>query len=346
MKKNLAILITILMMVMIFSVVVFSQTTEFVYQGQLQNLGTPANGSFDFEFLLFDTPAGPNQVGPLLMRNGIIVASGGFSVKLDFGSSFPGPARFIEIHVRQTGGGAFTPLTPRQLVGSAPYSIKTLNADTSTNSAKLGGVDSSLFVQQDAGGNVAITGGLTVAGTLTQNIVNATTQYNLGGDRVLAANLPRTSVSVGQNTGNVDTGFFNTFIGVYAGQSNSTGVSNTFVGNAAGNANTVGEANSFFGAGSGSLATAGSRGSFSVQTPDGIIPQTTIRFLDKHRDQSTRPVFSMHSSAARRGRQILRVTTMLFSAQRQEPQTRWVLRTRFLVPAQGRITRRAPITLS
>ena len=45
---------------------VFSQTTEFVYQGQLQNASAPANGSYDFEFLLFDAVSGGSQIGPTL----------------------------------------------------------------------------------------------------------------------------------------------------------------------------------------------------------------------------------------------------------------------------------------
>ena len=73
---------------------------------------------------------------------------------------------------------------PRQEILAAPYSIKSKEAD---NAAKLGNVDSSLFIQQDAGGNVSIGGNLTVAGIVTYDTVNATTQYNLGGQRILSA---------------------------------------------------------------------------------------------------------------------------------------------------------------
>ena len=133
MKKNLTGLISILIIIVIFSVGVFSQTTEFTYQGSLQNSGTAASGSFDFELLLFDALSGGTQIGSTLTRSGVAVANGIFSVKLDFGSNYPGANRFLEIHVVQTGGGAFTPLTPRQAVSSAPYSVKSLNADTATN---------------------------------------------------------------------------------------------------------------------------------------------------------------------------------------------------------------------
>src|SRR5688500_10695241 len=81
---------------------VSAQTTEFVYQGHLQNSSVPANGSFDLEFVLFDTLAGPNQFGPTLTRTGVTVTGGVFSVNLDFGSNYPGAPRFLEIRARQT----------------------------------------------------------------------------------------------------------------------------------------------------------------------------------------------------------------------------------------------------
>lgn len=98
-----------------------AQTTEFAYQGQLQNAGSPANGNFDFEFMLFDSLAGGAQNGGTLTKSTVPVAGGVFSVKLDFGANYPGANRFMEIHVRQTGGGGFVPSTPRQAINSNPY---------------------------------------------------------------------------------------------------------------------------------------------------------------------------------------------------------------------------------
>lgn len=111
-----------------FAVGVWGQTTEITYQGQLQSWSTPASGSYDFEFVLFD--GGGAQIGPTLVRNGVAVAAGVFTVNLDFGAGFTGATRFLEIRVRQSGGGAFTTLSPRQPVSSAPYSIKSLTANS------------------------------------------------------------------------------------------------------------------------------------------------------------------------------------------------------------------------
>jgi len=110
-----------------------AQSTEITYQGQLQSSSAPATGEFDFEFLLFSSAIGGSQIWATVSRNAVAVANGTFSVNLDFGTNFPGATRFIEIRVRQSGGGAFTTLSPRQAVTSAPYSIKSLTADNATN---------------------------------------------------------------------------------------------------------------------------------------------------------------------------------------------------------------------
>ena len=132
--------LTSLFFVFLFSAFVFlpganAQNTETTYQGQLQSSSTPANGSFDFEFLLFDALSGGTQIGSTITQNGVAVANGIFSVNLDFGANFPGANRFLEIHVRPAGGGAFTPLLPRQPINSTPYSIRSLNAGTATTAA-------------------------------------------------------------------------------------------------------------------------------------------------------------------------------------------------------------------
>ena len=46
-----------------------AQTTEFTYQGSLQNSSAPANGNFDFEFLLYDAVSGGAQIGSTLTRS-------------------------------------------------------------------------------------------------------------------------------------------------------------------------------------------------------------------------------------------------------------------------------------
>ena len=93
---------------------VCAQTTEFTYQGSLRDGASPANPNYDFEFLLFDSLSGGTQLGSTLARNDVAVAGGTFAVNLDFGNQFPGANRFLEIRVRQTGGGAWMALMLRE----------------------------------------------------------------------------------------------------------------------------------------------------------------------------------------------------------------------------------------
>src|SRR5207248_6265613 len=113
----------------------YAQGTTFTYQGRLQDAGTNANGSYDFQFTLWDaSSAGTQEPQPTpvtVTRTSVAVTNGAFTVQLDFGASaFPGPSRFLETSVRLTGSGSFTLLSPRQPITSTPYAIRTLSAAT------------------------------------------------------------------------------------------------------------------------------------------------------------------------------------------------------------------------
>src|SRR5207237_232420 len=88
-----------------------AQSTTFTYQGRLQDTGTPANGSYDLQFTLWNALGGGTQQpqpSPVTVTRTSVLASGGiFSVQLDFGANaFPGADRFLEIGVRPSGGGS------------------------------------------------------------------------------------------------------------------------------------------------------------------------------------------------------------------------------------------------
>lgn len=99
--------------------------TAFTYQGRLTDGGNAANGTYDFEFRLFDAVSGGAQIGATLTKDNVSVASGLFVVTLDFGASaFGGRARFLQIGVRPgSSTGAFTALTPRQALNPTPYAL-------------------------------------------------------------------------------------------------------------------------------------------------------------------------------------------------------------------------------
>jgi hypothetical protein len=271
----------------------FGQTTEFTYQGRLLSGGLPANGSHDFEFRLFDDAAVGTQLGPTVTLTAVNVNNGVFSVRLDFGNQFPGANRFLEISVRATGDASFTFLTPRQAITSAPYAIKSLNADNANNSTsaanalQLNGLpateyvltgdarlsdarnplpNSSHYIQNStspqAGSNFNVSGSGTVGGTLSGNIVNTATQFNISGTRILGvAGLFNTFAGFSAGGFNT-TGDFNSFFGRAAGAFNTTGQSNSFFGVSAGGGNTTGDFNSFFGTDAGEFNTTGQSNSF------------------------------------------------------------------------------------
>lgn len=102
--------------------------TAISYQGQLNDNGVPANGSYEFRFILHDSPAAGVPIGIPRTNAPVAVVGGGFTTSIDFGpGAFNGDARFLEIAVRPAGSAAaFTPLTPRQGFSPMPYALRAL----------------------------------------------------------------------------------------------------------------------------------------------------------------------------------------------------------------------------
>ena len=283
-KNSFASVVAIVLSILLGATAAWGQTTGFTYQGRLTDGSTPANGNYDLQFALFDSLSGGTQVGSTQTLNTVPVSNGVFTVSLDFGAnSFPGASRFLEISARPSGAGSFTLLTPRQAITSTPYAVRSLNA-SSADSVPASGVPpgSGNYIQNatspQSSSNFNITGNGTAGGTLGGNIVNATSQYNLNGSRILSnAGTGNLFAGVGAGTANT-TGFANTFVGANAGTTQTTAEQNTFigfetgkantagfntfVGSSAGRSNTTGFANSFFGFNAGSNNTTGTGNSF------------------------------------------------------------------------------------
>ncbi|TWT42412.1 hypothetical protein RAS1_35440 [Phycisphaerae bacterium RAS1] len=101
----------------------------FLYQGRLVDDGSPADGSYDFQFTLFDAATAGSPIGSTVSLTAVAVNDGLFTVSLDFSESpFAGDARWLEIAVRPAGVGAYATLSPRQPLSPAPYSIYALHA--------------------------------------------------------------------------------------------------------------------------------------------------------------------------------------------------------------------------
>ncbi len=121
---------SVLLTFVLFAHAAFGQSNEFTFQGRVLDNSLPPTANYDFEFSLWDSLVAGTQAGTTQTVTGVAVANGIFTVRLNFGAQFTGAARFIEIHVRPAGGGAYTTLAPRQPISSSPYAIRSVNATT------------------------------------------------------------------------------------------------------------------------------------------------------------------------------------------------------------------------
>ena len=114
--------------------------TTFTYQGRLTDGGIPATGSYDMDFALYDASTAGTLVGasPTITPAPVGVMNGLFTVTLDFGGTFAGKARWLEIAVRPNGStAAYTVLSPRQLLTPAPQAIYALSAGTTASATSV-----------------------------------------------------------------------------------------------------------------------------------------------------------------------------------------------------------------
>ena len=103
----------------------FSQGTAFFYQGQLASGGAPANGYYNFTFVLYNAASNGAPVSGSLTNYDVPVSNGLFTTTLDFGPGyFTGPNLWLDIGVCTTNVGVnFTMLSPLQPVLPVPYAI-------------------------------------------------------------------------------------------------------------------------------------------------------------------------------------------------------------------------------
>lgn len=117
------------------------QGTAFSYQGRLETGGGGVTGLHDFELRLFDALTSGTQIGSTLARNNVTVDRGLFTLELDFGGAvFTGEARWLEVGVRPSGGGAFTVLSPRQRLTPVPSALFSATAPWSGLTGVPGGL--------------------------------------------------------------------------------------------------------------------------------------------------------------------------------------------------------------
>ena len=121
-----------------------AQGTAFTYQGQLQNNGSPAGGSYDLTFTLYTTNTTGVPVAGPVTNAAVAVTNGLFTTLVDFGPSvFAGASNWLAIAVSTNGANSFTMLAPRQQITPTPYAtyaasaggVPGLNIQSNTNGA-------------------------------------------------------------------------------------------------------------------------------------------------------------------------------------------------------------------
>lgn len=174
---------------------VYAQGTAFTYQGQLQNNGSLANGTYNLQFQLYTNISGGTAVAGPVTTNGVNVSNGLFTVVIDFGDTvWNGATNWLQIEVETNGGSSFTTLTPRQDLTPTPYAIfaegvKASGLSGAVPSGDLSGTYGSAVTLNNSGNSFSGSG----AGLLN---VNAAT---LGG--LASSNFWQTSGNAGTTPG-------------------------------------------------------------------------------------------------------------------------------------------------
>jgi hypothetical protein len=103
---------------------IHAQGTAFMYQGRLNDGGSPATGNYDLQFAIYDAVTNGNAISVPLTNSATAVSNGLFTATLDFGPVFTGTNYWLQIGVRTNGStSAFTMLVPRQPILPVPYAI-------------------------------------------------------------------------------------------------------------------------------------------------------------------------------------------------------------------------------
>ena len=231
---------------------VHAQGTAFMYQGRLNDSGSPANGNYDLRFTIYDSTNIPGTViaGPLT-NSATAVSNGLFTVTLDFGpGTFTGPARWLDIGVRTNGSvNTFTSLSPRQPILAVPYAIFANTASNLSGSLPAAQLSGTLPASAFAGytNTVALTNGANLfsgsfSGSFSgngTNLVNLNASQLTGGtvaDARLSANVPLLNTNQIFTGSNIFQGA-NTFTGtnLFTGVNIFTNRGNSFVGSFFGN---------------------------------------------------------------------------------------------------------------
>src|ERR1017187_9187537 len=175
-----------------------AQGTAFAYQGRLNDGTNPATGSYDLRFTIYDAATGGAAHGALT-NAATGITNGLFTATLDFGGVFNGANYWLELAARTNGGGAFSPLSPRQPVLPTPYAIYSANAGNAGSVAAANIVGTVPLAQLPAAVVTNNETGLSLNGTFSGNgggLTNLPAASLTGAvaDSLLSSNIARLNI--------------------------------------------------------------------------------------------------------------------------------------------------------
>lgn len=158
----------------------FAAAAPFSYQGYLEEGDQPASGDYEFEFRLYDSPAGGVPLDTIIYGiDGI--EDGLFTASLDFGpDTFDGTALWLEVAVRPAIDYPpdYTTLSPRERVSATPYASHVLDGPGLSHTYEAVGV-------YDMWTNVTLASAQIQCPSAGYVIASATAQVNIGEDQFL-----------------------------------------------------------------------------------------------------------------------------------------------------------------
>jgi hypothetical protein len=158
-----------------------AQGTAFTYQGQLQNNGVPASGTYNMQFSLYTTNTNGVAIAGPVSANGVLVANGLFTVTIDFGASpWNGQTNWLQVAVETNGAAAFTNLSPRQELTPVPYAIFANSASNLIGTLPAGQLSGMVGNSQLVNNSVTVSAGTGLSGGGTVALGGSTTLNNTG----------------------------------------------------------------------------------------------------------------------------------------------------------------------
>ena len=82
--------------------------TVFTYQGRLLDTSAPANGTYEFQFRLYNVANGGTALATYVPPAAIAIVQGLVNAPVDFGALFVGADLYLEVGVRSAGAPAYT----------------------------------------------------------------------------------------------------------------------------------------------------------------------------------------------------------------------------------------------